>query len=191
MRFWKWPGTHLFQSVTPNLCRKFSTVLQQDYFMDKEGFQVFKVRLFKNGSLLSNFKCEDSLSRAPIILQPPINYSFWNLLLLPNTLNKPSIFPSPTSWHTYGFWQVQELIVLQVKVGDLRATSNLFWKMFKLIVRYIQRYEVTQLTWKHTGKTKHQDLQHTGLVPYNSDSNRRISLYEKTKITHCYHKFIK
>lgn len=120
----------------------------------RDVFDCFKVGLFKDTSLLSNFKCEGALSRTPIILQPRINL-FLNSLLLPGILNKPPIFPSPTSWHTYGFWQVQELIVLQVKVGDLRATSNLFWKMFKLIVRYIQRYEVTQLTWKHTGKPKH------------------------------------
>lgn len=130
-------------------------------------FNCFKVRLFKDASLLCNFKREGALSRTPVILHPPINCLVLNLLLLPDILNKSSIFPSPISWHTYGFWQVQELIVLQVKVGDLRATSNLFWKMFKLIVRYIQRYEVTQLTWKHTGKSKHQDLQHTGLVSHN------------------------
>lgn len=63
-----------------------------------------------------------------------------------NILKQWFIFSSPASSPTYGFWQVQELIVLQVKVGDLRAASNLLWKMFKLIVRYIQRYEVTQLT---------------------------------------------
>lgn len=80
------------------------------------------------------------------ILQLPTKHLVLNSHLLLNILKQWFIFSSPASLHTYGFWQVQKLIVLQVKVGDLCATSNLFWKVFKLIVRYIQRYEVTQLT---------------------------------------------
>lgn len=48
---------------------------------------------------------------------------------------------------TYSLRQIEEIIVLQVKVGDLSAISNLFRKVLQLVVGYIQRNQVTEFTY--------------------------------------------
>lgn len=42
--------------------------------------------------------------------------------------------------------EVQELVVLKVQVGDLRAVADLFRKMLQLIVGHIQSDQVAQLS---------------------------------------------
>jgi len=46
-----------------------------------------------------------------------------------------------TAWLTNALGEVQQFVVLEIQVGDLRAISNLLWQMFQLVMCDIQRQQ--------------------------------------------------
>lgn len=66
--------------------------------------------------------------------------------------------PSPTPRLTYGLWEVQQLVVLQVQVGDLRAVADLLGQVFQLVVGHVQGDQVAQLPYTSTHTVSIQGL---------------------------------